>query len=113
MSVGDTKLNNKGHVESETEQPAPLCTAGGAASEGEAPPAASRSEASGSARPTPSVDDATLLLQALVLLPWEIDTEGKVIGLKKFKGVEAQAATWQDVEEYETMWQQAFARDVR
>ena len=113
VSVGDAKLNDKGHVESETEQPAPLCTAGGAASEGEATPAASWSEASCSARPTPSVDDATLLLQALVLLPWEIDTEGKVIGLKKFKGVEAQAATWQDVAEDATMWQQAFARDVR
>ena len=75
-------------------------------------PAVSSTAASASLSST--TDAAVKLrLQAMVLLPWDVDTHGKAIGLKKFEGFEARRATWNDMVEDAHMWAGAFARDVR
>ena len=58
-------------------------------------------------------DEALSLLQTVVLLPWDVDAEGKVVGFKIFQGFDSRRATWDDMVQDAHMWQHAFARDVR
>ena len=116
QSFGKTySLTDEGYLDSDASQFASNPALAGEEAfvcSGATQPADSSTAASASLSST--TDDAVkLLLQAMVLLPWDVDGDGKVIGFKKWDGFESRRATWDDIVEDARMWGDAFARDVR
>ena len=94
-------LSGEGYLDCAAQQRAEASAAGGASTMGSAPDSAMLS------------DEALALLQTVVLLPWGVDAEGKVVGFKIFQGFDSRRAAWDDMVQDAHMWQHAVARDVR